>query len=1710
MIQLQPSYTPSAILRSESNPSLQPADPEAPPAIQKTLERPLPRLPNTQPFLFRLSRQSHENEVTPTPGNVTVRKFADALVDSGDRQLALDVANNLVRHQLYAHTGRVRTGEYPVIVPPLDSTFGQAWTELRDAVNSEPFKSFAEARKLDTSHLSFFIDGRLSGTANNRRVNYYLHQDPEWAAASTAVLAAAKKVGGENPMPVFIRDGGPSVLNVANFYGLQLDRLDYDHVLPIIKQLFQDGTFKALSSSDPLHASVKQRQKEASQRIVDLPADQLSQRLAQFAPSAMAQQVKEADRTLAQQVSQALLNLLPDAQGQSVALPVMLKDIPQYSTFNQVRKNLLDALAGNAFTTFAQGNNVDRTSVRINPITGDMTGKVNGVDRDFSANDLSGWSDAWNEIKGAVQQMAAGSDAFVQYPAPPSASLYEVMAFYNEPVPAQPEPQQSDWQQRQRVSALERSVALVTNNGFKALVNPGVDDARSAAVQERQNAVTQQLVGAPAPRSTLESLAAAVVASQNVNNVEPSDDELVSNESELAASVHRAMLELTTGVSLAPSKMIEPIPDKSLFGQWWSQLGKALKGRGLTDWARQHNVELATLHFDPLDKALIGKVNGVNQRFTAADFAQKYPEHFDALTAVADAAQALVPNGRPLMLSHGSDRRAPYELVSNFYGIENNDYSSLSFANTTAQMGRTQSFPEQPENPLQSLDRLRQQKTALGNSNDRYMLIQQLKHGHIDNNDTTHFLVDPDSSHRPKGPATVRKYLADQNWYAPTSADEKANLLKALQTPVPQSPDLGDRWGFLSKGIPLSAEQRSAVDKVVRESIGTHNNLLSFLSSGVNHLSTDPDQALDQLLSSTKAIELANNLQTEMKGAATPTSLKEWLLTAVVMEIDSTAGTQHKTVAGIDLMGAAYSGHSAEFIRDQFSHDLAAKKAIPANLKPVIAQLMMSGMAPQLLVKEVPNVVTLGSPEWVNFTTAVNRIEWNAPGATRNMTYQQVMNYHNIKPISALEAQILSYAQMNPLLDWAALNNDVNKDDYTLEQLKESQVKLQAQMKATAGATNWLSQFDAPNRRALTHAVLRKEFGDDIDYERRYMVENEAFGVISGGHYSLAEIYEAGRLGERWLQEGNNVDFDRLRKRANEPDFPVINDQFDEAIKQDFNLRRRHTVTLFENMLRKLPVEEHKSLLYGDVQFTNVEGAGSGLVITSLYKGVRRDFAVYPAQGQIVRIADIDPSTPLGRPVSLEIDAEAFKNGTAPKKGVKSEVVLSTADQRLLDDNNEPWPVAVNFPAHSEHDKFSPHYANGRLSKLAKVMVDSTYLNKTQFINLHRNWASNSLETATQPSDFFKAIWHALPGANSIEDLYHGQFLKAGFDLAVDVAIYAATEGAGKLWTLAKSGASWAAAKISAGFIEKFGTKEAESIALTEMTTLSTSESLSATGRLQGSHLGVPASNQVLQASGIADRTVLRPDTGERILITTVSKDGERYAYNPTTLEAEGPSLEWVVPEGSDRIGRIRLGGPLEAVMPLDGEIQTFVDTYDGKPRLNIMGHAPEPDTAGAPIKIVGDNQARYSAAEINQKLLDRGVDIRNFDNVRTVVCFSASGGERSFAAELQKITGKPVKGFEGPVITEWRQQDLKEKFDVILRGLKKQFPREREENILELAEIKFNKAYKPADNHFTLRKDVGNLVEVNIGTVKTPVYMTVPVDYRAVRFGPQKNITTA
>jgi hypothetical protein len=1522
---------------------------------------------STRPVLSRATRHLLENDTASTSPNAVVGQFAEGLIDNGDRQLAIGVANSLIRQRLAAEQGSSPVSEDKVLVPR-DSTFGQAWNELADALDSEPFKSFAQDRLIDTSKLSIDTTGILTEHRDTRPVTFDPNLDPQWAAASAAIMAAVKKITAGRPYTLIGLQGRDhaSASDIASFYGLNLGRIEDSDTLFTIGQLFRDGNFSALTSEDPLYATpyapIKRRQKEAIARVVNLPPDQLKQRLENFAPSTVAQKVKDADQTLAQQSSQALIKLTGEPRARDYEFPVMLKEVPEYSTFNQVRKNLLTALTGNTFSTFVRNNNIDPRSININPVTGDLTAKVNGVDTAFNANDLSGWSAVWDEIKDAVQQMNNNSGGSVTFPTPPAAELYQVLNFYNEGVPEQQDIRQADYQQRRLQSLLGKSAEMASHNGFKALINPNANDPRSAAVLALQQAVTQQLKDAPVPLSSLETLAAAVNAGQGapVQSVDSPQDELARGDSALAATVGRVMLELKTNATQASSKIIEPIPANSLFGQWWDLLGKALKGRGFTEWARQQNVDLTSLRFDPAGMVLIAKVNGVDQRFEAKDFAQKYPEHFDALSFVVNAAQALVPHNKSIMLSYTAADRAPYELVAHFYGIDNADYSSEQFANTAALMGRTQRFPEQPENPTQHVNRLTRHKTALGDSNDRYALIDQLKRGIINRNlseNSTRFAVDPDSSHQPKGVTNANAFIAENGWYPVKSAADHDNLQLALSTPVPQAPALGNRWGFLSTDLSLSPAQRRAVTSYL-EMTGSANRLFNIMNARVPHLSSDPDQALEQLLSSARGHDMATDLQEHMKGAATPYSLKQWLLTAIVLDLDPAAGTKRTSVAGYDFTKPGNWGRPAsEISQDVTEHLVASKKMSPAHAA-IAARVLMAGFAPQFLVKELPTSLLYGTHQWAAFHTAVNRIEQIAPGAASSMTYKQVMDFNQVKPISRTEQLHLIRAQTNPVIDWGIANRVIDKnetDNYSNEEVEKCRQALTRQTNEVGTANRYLRSHPIPTRTSLALENLRAQFGTEIPYEDKVLRRKDRKSVKP---YSVVDLYVAGELGNlhnynlkpsssdsAWPNGDSGIPVKTLQEGADK--LPDVNAQYERAFDEDYAPRREHSIVRIRDMLSRLPVEDRNRLAYGSVEYFSVRETDTsfwthlkaekgtkgrhGIIIRATgADGKTSDIGIFPDADTVKKLPGLPNPMPIGGsrpffgkftdrgdegPRSLPLDFAAFSSSAAPRTGVHSNVIVDRITPDTMIDGELVSTGMVTFG--NINPNSAPAYASEQLKNIATTTVDSLFLRKDEFKAINRGYDGlEHLDKASTPLEKLNFLARMVPGVSSIEDLYQGHYVEAGKDLFFDALGLVLPGVLGKVWSFEAEGVERAAVSIGEEIAESGVENVARSVAVNDVTSTSTSKSLTSLNRMQGGALSDRVALERPPTSDMANG-IIPGSAGSAPFRGTAVRQGENwYAYDAKTMTAYGPPLEGFRSETSVALKSQRLPDGTDVVMP--------------------------------------------------------------------------------------------------------------------------------------------------------------------------------------------------
>ncbi|SDR08769.1 hypothetical protein SAMN04490186_3290 [Pseudomonas grimontii] len=1419
----------------------------------------------------------------------------------GDSEMAQLCADEIAASYAYSRINGEEPPEENIHNIPPFSTFGIAWAKLSQALGSEPFATFARNNNIEVSSLRISTHtGELSCIADDQPRTFSLKDHSGWSTASSAVLAAAARLTpGSDKHVDFQSSDKASLSTVGNFYNAGFSN-NPNARLYAIKYLTTFKTFHDIRTAELPHG-FSQRQQAAIHYVNGLtPAqrDELSQAKVKLTP---AQRVDADDQRLARLCSRAVANsafktkFINDAQD-------TVDPIPEYSTFGQAQKAFKASLTSREFKAFIQTHGIDLSSISVDPVTSSLICKAKGIDTVFTLNDVSEWPDIAAPIVEAAARLTGGKSDGASYSNLETAPLGLILRFYGEVIPDG------------AFDQIFKKCAELNNTSFSAFA-PATHGhpERQRAAREQQQALKQRLA------STLPTASVPSFAKNRVDG-----------DSELALLVSAMMLALNNERSSDLSRMLENIPAHSTFGQWWKHLTSAFNGRAFTEWAAMYNIDSETLVFDPAIKALKAKANGIDQVFFIKDFARDFPALFDALVPLADAANALVAHGQPIMIAKPSSATAaPFGLVFNFYGGNTSDLSSPSFTRLAHDMKRAKAFTPHSRQPEHSDEALEHQKTALGNQNDRYTLINRLKRALNGTRlEDIHLKADPNSSHSPKGVRSADTFINDNGWKVPQNTAEIRNLLKALSTPVPQSSPLADLWGFLSTPVPLSTVQREQVERVVKAQLATGTRLFNYLAPTSENLHTDSQKNLDHLLAGDKAQALGQALQTQMKGFPTSTSISQWILTALILEMDPTADGKRNVIAGFDFMQPHHWGHSASQLLGKFTQHLIDTHKIDAAVAPLAAHVLLSGKAPQFLVNALPSTLIYGTPAWTDFNTAVNRIEQIAPGAVSTMTYQQVMDFHKITPISTAEERQLARAQMNPLIDWGIINDIIDKndkDEYTFEDIKLCQDRLEQQIKETNAAVKFLGQSTPPTRRALALENLRATFGPDIPYEAsRLRKANDS--TLQDRWASVLELYEANQLDDpAWETSDTHIPLQRLRAQAGT--LPNVTAQFESIINNDYALRRNHSITVIKDLLSKLPLEDRNHLNDGSIRYYSVRESDTsfwenlqaktgkkgshGILIRATHNGVVNDYGIFPDAAIIKKIPHLPVPMPIGGTNksygkiydsrdegshALPLDFNAFSSPATPRDGVTSNVIVDPIEPKTRINGEMVVDGMVTFG--SGDSSISPTYFSESLQLIANIAVDSHFLRKEEFEACQRG--HNAFETT--PMTFpqrLNFLARMVPGVTSIEDIVEGKYVAAGKDLFIDAMSLVLPSGMGKVFTaVGETFERVAASPLKNGVVDGASEEVLQPGGLLhDIRSATAAKERARIGRLQRADLGAGA--RVLEN---------RPDIGDgdlkltdstRSKVTAVFQNGNWYAYDVNAMTAYGPPVQGFISDAS-------------------------------------------------------------------------------------------------------------------------------------------------------------------------------------------------------------------
>lgn len=300
---------------------------------------------------------------------------------------------------------------------------------------------------------------------------------------------------------------------------------------------------------------------------------------------------------------------------------------------------------------------------------------------------------------------------------------------------------------------------------------------------------------------------------------------------------------------------------------------------------------------------------------------------------------------------------------------------------------------------------------------------------------------------------TLDQWFAFHEISIPKTKAQVKNLIGFLKFD-PQATEFGNYWEYIEADdqmfVSLNQEQLSAVRKATSKLI-PGKYLLSMLHGYSSRLSISHESAAQRVVdfvSSPKASQLARRYLVELgwfgNGAGQEVSenmLRQLLVTAALLQLHPAIEQlrQGKNIFGFELYGPANVDRHPSVVREELMVAVRGKLSVDRDLAPVATHLILARMAPEFLVADVPTAINVGSIAWINLCRAVVLVETARAGASRVLTYAQIMAYADLEPVSDAQQHLRELAMVNPIVNWALINQVVTSTE--LEQAREANTR---------------------------------------------------------------------------------------------------------------------------------------------------------------------------------------------------------------------------------------------------------------------------------------------------------------------------------------------------------------------------------------------------------------------------------------------------------------------------------------------------------------------------------------------------------------------------------------------------------------------------------------------------------------------------------------------
>ncbi|MFJ2364090.1 hypothetical protein ACIPIN_10385 [Pseudomonas sp. NPDC087697] len=398
------------------------------------------------------------------------------------------------------------------------------------------------------------------------------------------------------------------------------------------------------------------------------------------------------------------------------------------------------------------------------------------------------------------------------------------------------------------------------------------------------------------------------------------------------------------------------------------------------------------------------------------------------------------------------------------------------------------------------------------------------------------------------GYAVPSQWMRFHGLKVPENVEEVENLLTFLEWQWPASDRLGNYWeqltGHDGESVVLTTSQYAEIRALTAQFVPKGQSLLDTLYNNVQptlsgHVDwQNANETIAKLVSHTFSQELAKKYLGALGWYGSgdgetinENDLAQLLVTAILLELNPLFGVneERNSFGTYDVYEPMSSVDRPLFIvREDVERHLVSNQRVSSGVAPLASHLLLAGIAPGFLVKSLPRGLLAGSIGWVTFCQAVALVERNSTGASRFMTYEQVMWFASMDSISSSLAQLQGVLAIESIIDWALINEVITHEALTASAEEAAESAMSAYQLYVKDLAEGVKVFSTPlpSRKEIALTAL-KEAAPGCDFLEQRVLRHYSDRLSHSYKMSMLDLHVEGELTSAewdWREDGRLYD----------------------------------------------------------------------------------------------------------------------------------------------------------------------------------------------------------------------------------------------------------------------------------------------------------------------------------------------------------------------------------------------------------------------------------------------------------------------------------------------------------------------------------------------------------------------------------------------------------